>query len=134
MSRENLIVDASAFLAVILEEPEKASILEGTTGANLKVPGCLQWEVGNAFSAMVKRGRLSIEHGLEALRIFDQIPYQEIDVNLVEALQIANRHGIYAYDAYYLAAAKTHRLKLLTLDRKMQQVAEKEGIKTKDII
>lgn len=55
-------------------------------------------------------------------------------MNLVEALQIANRHAIYAHDAYYLAAAKTHRLKLLTLDRKMLQVAEKEGIKTKDII
>ena len=58
---------------------------------------------------------------------------QEIDVDLEEALNIALRNRIYAYDAYYLTAAKKHRVELLSLDGKMIEVARKEGIKIKEI-
>lgn len=133
MNRESILVDASAVLAVILDEPEKASIVGATSGCEAKVPGCLRWEIGNAFSAMVKRGRLVDEVSLEALKVFETIPLQEVEVDLKEALEIALRNGIYAYDAYYLAAAKKHRVALLSLDQKMLEVAVKEGIKIKEL-
>ena len=133
MSKKRIIVDASAILAVILEEPEKVAIIKATTGTEANVPGCLRWEVGNAFSAMIKRGRLSGEESLEALKIFELIPLQEVGVDFVEALEIAIKHEIYAYDAYYLAAAKRHRIELLSLDQKMVEVARSEGIKIREI-
>jgi predicted nucleic acid-binding protein len=133
MSGKGIIIDASAVLAVILEEPEKASIIEATKGVDAKVPGCLQWEVGNAFSAIMKQGRLTGEQIFEALRIFDLIPLQEVEINLAEALEISIRNSIYAYDAYYLSAAKRHRIELLSLDNKMLEVAKVEGIKIKEI-
>ena len=126
-------MDASAVLAVILEEPEKASIVKGTSGYEAKAPACLNWEVGNAFSAMAKRGRLGQEEILAALKVFEMIPIQEVEVDIEEALELALRNDIYAYDAYYLAAAKKHSVEILSLDQKMLEVARNEGIKLKEL-
>lgn len=120
-------------LAVILEEPEKALIVKGTSGYEAKAPGCLNWEVGNAFSAMAKRRRLGQEESLAALKAFEMIPIQEVEVDIEEALELALRNDIYAYDAYYLAAAKKHRVEIMSLDQKMLEVARNEGIKIKEL-
>ena len=133
MKKKGVLVDASAVLAVILEEPEKASIVKATAGHEAITPGCLRWEVGNAFSAMAKRGRLKPEETLAALKVFETIPMQEVGVDLEEALEMALQNGIYAYDAYYLAAAKKHRVELLSLDQRMLEVARHEGIKIKEL-
>ena len=133
MNKEGILVDASAVLAVILEEPEKDSIVKATAGCEAKAPGCLRWEVGNAFSAMAKRGRLEPEETFAALKVFDMIPMQEVEVDLGEALEMALENDIYAYDAYYLAAAKKHRVELLSLDQRMLEVAKNEGIKIRKI-
>ena len=133
MKKKGILVDASAVLAVILEEPEKAGIVKATAGYEAKAPGCLRWEVGNAFSAMAKRGRLRPEETLAALQVFEIIPMQELEVDLEEALEMALRNDIYAYDAYYLVAAKKHRVELLSLDQKMVEVARNEEISIREI-
>ena len=133
MTEKGILVDASAVLAVILEEPEKAAIVKATGGYEAKAPGCLRWEVGNAFSAMAKRGRLGSEETLAALKVFELIPVQEVEVDMEEALEMALQNDIYAYDAYYLSAAKKHRVELLSLDQRMVEVARNEGIKIKEI-
>jgi len=133
MKKGSIIVDASAVIAVLLEEPEKRGIVKATVGMEALSPGCLKWEVGNAFSAMLKRGRLGGEDTKKGLENFEKIPIQEVEVELREALEVAIRNDIYAYDAYYLAAAKRHRLELLSLDKRMLEVAQKEGIKVKEL-
>jgi predicted nucleic acid-binding protein len=55
------------------------------------------------------------------------------DINLTEALEISIRNSIYEYDAYYMYAAKRHRIELLSLDNKMLEVAKVEGVKIKEI-
>jgi len=130
---KKIVVDASAVLAVILEEPEKTALIVETEGATLLAPGCLSWEIGNAFSAILKRKRLSFESISKGLAIFEMIPIQEVEVSLVDTLVLSNRHGIYAYDAYYLQLAKRASLPLLTLDRRMIEVAKKENIQVKGI-
>ena len=133
MKAKSVLVDASAVLAIILEEPEKPSILQATSGYEAKSPGCLRWEVGNAFSALVKKKRLDEGNSLKGMSIFKTIPIQEVDVDMEKALELALRNQIYTYDAYYLIAAKKHRAELLTLDRKMIEVAKIEGIQLKEI-
>jgi len=81
MKKKGILVDASAVLAVILEEPEKAGIVKATAGYEAKAPGCLRWEVGNAFSAMAKRGRLRPEETLAALQVFGIIPMQQGNIS-----------------------------------------------------
>lgn len=127
------VVDASVVLAVILNEPEKSALVAETEGATLLAPGCLSWEVGNAFSALLKRKRMDFELASKGLTIFEMIPIQEMEVSLVDALALCNRHEIYAYDAYYLELAKRSSLPLLTLDRRMIEVAQQENIQVKGI-
>ena len=54
------VVDASVIIAVIANEPEKERLVEITQGADLLAPASVHWEIGNAFSAMIKRGRVSL--------------------------------------------------------------------------
>jgi len=132
-TEKKMVVDASVVLAVILDEPEKAALVDETEGATLLAPGCLSWEIGNAFSAILKRKRLDSDSATKGLAVFEMIPIQEMDVALVDALELCDRHKIYAYDAYYLLLAKRSSLPLLTLDRRMIEVAQQENIQVKGI-
>lgn len=120
-------------MAVILNEPEKASIISATKGSTLIAPGCLPWEIGNAFSAMLKRKLLSSDDVSSGLAVYGIIPIQESAILLKSALHLCSRHDIYAYDAYYLDLAQRGSSPLLTLDRRMAQVATLEGIKLKKL-
>lgn len=130
---EKIVVDASVVMAVVLNAPEKAGIIAATKGGILLSPGCLSWEVGNAFSAMLKRNRLTltdVEAGLEA---FEGIPIEQSNVDMRRAMRLCKKHRIYAYDAYYLELSLRGSLPLLTLDGRMAQVAMAEGIKIREI-
>lgn len=120
---QELIVDASAIIAVLLNEPEKATIIESTTNSILLSPPCLPWELGNAFSLALKRSRLNFLQVQKAIEIFQSIPIRYGNVDLISSLQLAGEYNLYAYDAYYLQCAKSFKKPLLTLDRKMTRVA-----------
>jgi len=123
-----VVVDTSAVIAVLLGESHREQIIRKTEGADLIAPDTLHWEVGNAFSAMFKRDRLGVETAKEALRRYDQIPIQRIQVPLPEALRVADQYDLYAYDAYMLVAARRHKAPLLTLDGGLQEAAYASGI------
>ena len=130
---KKIVVDASVVLAVILDEPEKPALVTETEGATLLAPACLSWEIGNAFSAILKRKRMNFESVLKGLSIFDMIAIQEMEASLVDALKLCHRYDIYAYDAYYLQLAKRSSLALFSLDRRMIEVAQQENIQVKGI-
>jgi len=119
-----IVIDTSALMAVILDEPEKAALVELTRGASLLAPGSEHWELGNAFSALFKKGRLSVREAVAAIRAYEKVPIQFVDVDLVRALAIAHKLGIYAYDAYVIACALDHNAPLLTLDRALKSQAK----------
>jgi len=54
-------------------------------------------------------------------------------VDMMLALEITAQYRIYAYDAYFLSCALMLRRPLLTLDRKMQKVAQDMGIKIMEV-
>lgn len=130
---KEIVVDASVVLAVILNAPEKEGIIECTEGRDLASPGCLKWEIGNAFSAMLKRKRLNKIQVQQALDTFLAIPIKEVEVNLNEALKICGSWNIYAYDAYYMVVSKRLSRPMLTLDNRMAEVAKQEGIEVEEI-
>ncbi len=59
-----IVVDASALLAVLLAEAHREGVLAATRGVALCAPASLPWEIGNALSSGLKRGRfpLSVAH------------------------------------------------------------------------
>ncbi|MEN8255809.1 MAG: type II toxin-antitoxin system VapC family toxin [Verrucomicrobiota bacterium] len=120
---KNILIDTSALIAVIANEPEKGKLIRLVDGFSLIAPKSVYWEIGNAFSAMLKRGRATPEQVEDALGVFNEIPVRYLDVNLHESLVIAGQHGIYAYDAYLLTSAMRYKAPLLTLDRQMARMA-----------
>lgn len=124
----DVVIDASAIIAVIADEPERQRIVERTAGSTLLAPSSVHWEIGNAFSAMLRRSRITLTQAQRAVAIYQEIPIRLVRVDLHDALRIAADHGIYAYDAYLIACAKKHRLPLLTLDRGLMAVARDAGL------
>lgn len=96
-------------------------------GADLIAPASVHWEVGNAFSAMFKRSRISLEQAKHALVAYRQIPLRLVEVELERALELSSEHAIYAYDAYLIACAERQRCPLLTLDRGLRHAAGRAG-------
>jgi predicted nucleic acid-binding protein len=120
----DIVIDTSALIAVIVGEPERDRIVELSTGNTLIGPGSIPWEVGNAFSAMLKQGRLTLDRAQKGIAIFEDIPIQYAKPDFSNALKIAHQSKIYAYDAYFLDCAIRHNASLLTLDRKLITAAK----------
>ncbi len=123
-----LIADTSTIIAVIANEPEKPLLISKTQGFDLVAPHSLYWEIGNAFSAMIKRGRITLEQAIAAINIYEQIPINLVDVELKQALEIVDKHKVYAYDAYMIACAKNRDCPLLTLDGGLVYAAKAAGV------
>lgn len=119
----DVVVDTSVIVAVIADEPEKDRIVELTIGTDLLAPQSVHWEIGNAFSAMLRRRRITLEDATQAIRVYRRIPVRIVDVELEEALEIAAALGIYAYDAYLIRCALKYRAPLLSLDRGLIRAA-----------
>lgn len=127
------VADASVIIAVIANEPEKDKLIQITKGADLLVPVSIHWEIGNAFSAMLKRKRITLEQALEALQIYKQIPIRHTEVELEDTLRIADKYEIYAYDAYLIRCAIKYNAALITLDKKFAQVAKEMNVEVAEV-
>jgi predicted nucleic acid-binding protein len=121
-------IDTSALIAVIGNEQSKKDIIKITKGYSLCAPKSVHWEIGNAFSAMFKRQKLSLELAQQALAIYRDIPIKYIDVPLETTLDISESQNMYAYDAYLIQCAQQTSTPLLTLDKGLKTVAEKIGV------
>jgi predicted nucleic acid-binding protein len=111
-----IVIDTSALLAVIGEQPEKVHLVRLTRGATLVAPPSVHWEIGNALSAMFKRKSIGIKEALQLLEAYAAIPIRMAEVGLRQAVELSARLNVYAYDAYVLACAINQRAPLLTLD------------------
>jgi len=121
-------IDTSALIAVIGNEASKRKIVEATADCSLYAPSSVHWEIGNAFSAMFKRGSSTIELARLALAVYQEIPIKFIDVSLEHTVEISKALNIYAYDAYLIQCAQQTSTPLLTLDQGLKAAAEKMGI------
>ena len=129
----DIVIDTSALLAVIIAEPERDKIVKLTSGHTLIGPGSISWEIGNAFSAILKQQRLGLVEVQQGLKIFNAIPLRFVRVDLNNAISIAYETKTYAYDAYFLDCAVRHAAPLLTLDRALKRAALKLGVKLMEV-
>jgi len=128
-----IVVDTSIIIAVIANEPERKRIITLTENADLLSPDSVFWEIGNAFSAMFKKGRTSLEKVKRALAIFNKIPIRFVRVELEESLELAEKLNIYCYDAYLLRCTQKYHAPLLTLDKKLSDAAKILELKTIEV-
>ena len=123
-----LVIDTSIILAVLISEPERDQIISLTQDADLLAPQSVHWEVGNALSAMIKRQRITAVQAMKALDAYEKIPIRFMETSLHEAVTIAAKQGLYAYDAYLVACAKDQRCSLITLDKALSKAAKDVGV------
>lgn len=123
-----IVSDASAFLAVALNEFDRDWVIEKTSGSTIVSPEVLPYEIGNALIAMKKRGRLNNREILRAFDITQRIAVRLVPVKMHDALRMALRFNIYAYDAYYLQCCIENQLPLISLDDRMCDIARGIGI------
>jgi predicted nucleic acid-binding protein len=121
----NIVIDTSAMLAVLLDGPEKAAVVEATMDTVLCAPASLRWEVGNAATAGVKRRRLTSERARQLIADFEQVTIRELAIDIGLAVDLALELGIYAYDAYILEATRSSGFRLLALDGPIRRNATK---------
>ena len=96
-----LVVDTSIIIAIILNEPHKPNIIKKTNGRDLVAPPSLHWEIGNAFSAILKRKRITPKQIQRAIDQYQKIPIQYDGADLKQSVELANHCNIYGYDAYF---------------------------------
>lgn len=128
-----VVIDASAVIAVVTNEPHKASLIRLTEGAELISPFSLPVEVGNAFSAMFKRKRISLEEAKSATAAYQQIPIRLTEIDLGRALELSHQLEIYAYDAYLIACSLQFRAPLLTVDGGMKSAAQRAKVEVLEV-
>ena len=119
-----IVADASAFLAVVLNESDRDWIIHSTTGRSIISPEVLPYEIGNALIVMKRKGRLNDREILRAFDLSQRIAVRLVSVNIRDAIKIALRFNIYAYDAYYLQRCLENKLPFISLDHRMCDIAE----------
>ena len=129
----DIVIDTSALIAVIVGEPERQKLIELTSGHTLIGPGSILWEIGNAFSAMFKQKRLTLDEAKKGISIFRSIPLRYIEPDFSTSLNLSKQFDIYAYDAYFLDCAVKHRAPLLTLDRRLKASAKNLNVETLEV-
>jgi predicted nucleic acid-binding protein len=124
-----IVSDASAVLAVALNERDREWVIEKTSGYSIVSPEVLPYEIGNALIAVRRKGYLNDKEILQAFSILQRIAVRLVPVEIHTAMKIAMRFNIYAYDAYYLQCCIENKLPLISLDDRMCDVAKSLTIK-----
>ena len=130
----DVVVDASVIIAVVANELQKDKLVAYTTGMDLIAPLSIHWEIGNAFSAMLKQGRVTLHQALQAIDLYQRIPVRFVEVELDEALKLAAELNIYAYDGYLLRCALKYNTPLLSLDKHLMRVAQIKGAQVIEVV
>jgi len=114
--------------------PGPMTIIDSTLDAHYGDEQALAADLADALNfeakALGKRGRLRVDDAVAAHDVIRQIPVRLLAVDIRQALPLAFRFGLYAYDAYFLQCALNLGCPLITLDGRMQQVANKLEIQT----
>ena len=126
-------MDTSALLAVLTGEETRDRLIARTQGATLVAPASVHWELGNALSALVKRRRLTLAQAQAALVTYAGIPLRIVQVDLAMALELADRFGLYAHDAYLMACARGQQAALLTVDARLARTAREAGVQVVEV-
>ena len=119
-----VMADASVFIAVAMNEPEKAWVIAATREASAVAPHSLPFEIANAFSRLVRRRLLTTEGAEAAWQITQRMPVSLREIDIEAALRLSCARNIYAYDGLMLQCAIESSAAILTLDLKMRAMAK----------
>jgi predicted nucleic acid-binding protein len=129
------VVDASVAVKIFVPEALSAQAqtvfarFASENGAELIVPDLFFVECANVFWKWVQRSAYAGKDASEHLRDLATLGLTAIPTQILaeDALAIALRHKITAYDACYIAAATQLKLPLITADEKLAKNVENDS-------
>ena len=123
------IVDASAVAAVLLAEPEADWVNAQTDGGELCASPVLPFEIGNIFWKRLRSPTADVE-GLMSIwsAWIKSNPLRLMPSDPTSILRLARQTGLTFYDASYVQLALDLAGDLISLDRKLVQMAQKVGV------
>jgi predicted nucleic acid-binding protein len=124
-----IVIDTSAIIAAIADEPDGDKVINLTENAILVCPSVVPFEISNALTRMIRKNVIDKDKMTNLIKSFQKIPIKLFENNLEDVLEIGWDYKIYAYDAFFLDTAKSLNLPLLTLDDGMEAVGKKLGVK-----
>jgi predicted nucleic acid-binding protein len=113
------VIDASAAVALLFDEPTQEKVVARLRGTSLHAPGLLQFEVANACLKKMRASPAERRAPIEAFSFLDALSIAPQSVNLEEAMLLAERTKLSVYDASYLWLARALDAELITLDEKL---------------
>ncbi len=118
------VVDASALGALVFGEPKGAEIARILEGSSLFAPGLIWFELASICLHKIKAHPGRQDQILNSFLMSRKLAIEIIEVDHLAVVDLADETGLTTYDASYLWLAKHLGGKLVTLDRKLQKVAD----------
>lgn len=127
-----IVLDASAWLAVLLNEERSDSVRERMETRPLFAPELVRYEAANGLLYACRKGRFVLSKSAlkELLEVIGDFPIQIIPVNLwwKEAMRLVGGYSLTFYDASYVAVAVALEMPLLSLDQLILDVMKREKV------
>jgi predicted nucleic acid-binding protein len=120
------VVDASALGALLFGEPDGPAIADRLRGAGLIAPALLPFEVANVCVKKIRRHLDQRDALMAAFGMLERMEVGIVEIEQGEAVVLAERYGLTAYDASYLWLARRMSADMVTLDRRLAAAAAAE--------
>ena len=118
---ETLVIDASIAVKWVVEEEETKAALALRSAYRLLAPELLIPECANILWKKARRGELMPDEVILASRLLERsgIGFLSMRGLLEQATELAIRLSHPAHDCIYLAAARRHKVRFVTADRRL---------------
>jgi predicted nucleic acid-binding protein len=130
-----LVVDASSMAPFVLADEEQhrsSAIFYALKEGNCVAPALWTWEIANLLWKSLRSGRITQAELTSILREIEEfgvtMDHGSIGAALGRTLELANRHGLTAYDAAYLELALRTGADLASHDAELREAALAEGL------
>jgi len=129
-----IVIDTSALLGYVFKEPGRETIRKFLDKGVISID-LIKKEALNAIITRRKMAEITekeYQAMMNATKMLTNVNIEAMDQNTIleEATEIAVRKGTTIYDALYIALAKKHQYKLLTLDKQQAEIATQVGVQT----
>jgi len=117
-----VVVDASAYAAMVFGEPQGALVSQQIDRAEVFAPALLKFELTNVAWKKARRRPADAAQIASALAVGrSSIVWRDVD--LADVFLMAHAAGLTAYDASYLWLAGSLGANLVTLDARLSQAS-----------
>lgn len=124
---KTFVVDASFVLSLLIPDESSSEADQifhyyKSGAVALISTALLPFEVANGLKMAAIRNRVKLNYASKRLAEFIDYQIQIHEVDCAAVFELANKYNLTFYDASYLYLAKLNKFKLLSLDKKLQQL------------